>query len=172
MHTPLTTSDYDRGYSTSRTSTWTAYPETKTALAITPLRSHSPAPAPTPSIPHSSSKSNTGFFDSFDPTTYCAHLRNLDDATLRQKERSKLSSQCATAAGLGASTFAAFLSGGITAPFVAITARKLYLVEMKLPLVQEEVTRRGLRLQKIRNRDLFKAMGKAVFKGGFDAMND
>jgi len=110
--------------------------------------------------PSSPPKGGTGFFNSFSPEIYRAGLRELSDAGLRKKEKSKIHSDVGALAGLLGATFTTILSGGMAAPLAAIPARKLYLAEKKLYLIREELERRGLDLRPELKRDVFKGMLK------------
>ena len=91
-----------------------------------------------------SPRSGNGFFDSFNPTTYRAYLRGLSDATLQKKEMTKIKAEHRGQAGLALSAVGLALFG-FTGPTTAISARNLYLAHKKLPLVREEIERRGLK---------------------------
>ena len=112
--------------------------------------------------PPSPRDSGQGIFTSFNPTAYHTYLRGLSDAQLRQKEKSKMCAEVSGTTSLVGNVGTAILTGGVLSPFVLLSARKMYLTESKLPLIREELTRRGMSHSVLTSRLMAKGVGKSA----------
>ena len=132
--------------SISTSLTKTNEPVISTSTSLTKINELEPVEAEPLVSPTSgeSRRSGNGFFNSFNPTTYRAYLRGLSDATLQGKEATKIKSEHRGQAGLALNAVGLVVFG-FPGPTTAISARKLYLAHKKLPLVREEMERRGLK---------------------------
>jgi hypothetical protein len=106
-------------------------------------------------------KSNHGFFDTFSSASYSAYLQGLSDAELKKKEISKIQADYRGQMGVTGGTMHAIATCGLSLHNVIISGRKLYLANKKLPLVREEMRRRGLELH-VENGDVWKAAATSL----------
>ena len=115
---------------------------------------------PAPSGSAESLRSGNGFFSSFNPTTYRSYLRGLSNAALRKKEISKIEAEYSYQMGVTAGVVHGIATFGVTAATAVFAARNLYLANKKLPLVREEMARRGLEFHMVTGKDVWNAAKK------------
>lgn len=118
-----------------------------------------------------------GFSDTFDfdEADYVLKLKSLSAQELRKREvrahHQQVSSTVSIGSGVG---FAIFTGGGVSLIGSAYGARRLYLAEKKLSLIQEELTQRKIELYKPKKRDILIPLGVGIATigavGGIDVI--